>query len=273
MKVKDLIYLLGFKPKPKEYSYDIDTVNLSDYGEINFARWKHPKERYKKFCAAQVDALKSFLKEGDVAIDIGSHTGDTTIPMALAVGQKGKIFALEPNIYVHKILLANVALNVTKTNIVPLMFAATEKDDNYIFNYSDNGFCNGGYLENISKTKRAHFFSLEVMGKNLNTYLKNNFPDDYKKIKYIKIDTEGFDMQVASTLEELIKRNKPYILSEIYLHTTFEDRKKYYGLLTDWGYKIFKFDSDIHYTGQELLPDDLNKWNHYDIFCVHGSAA
>jgi FkbM family methyltransferase len=37
-------------------------------------------------------------------IDIGTYTGDTTVPMALAVGKGGIVLGLEPNQYVYKIL-------------------------------------------------------------------------------------------------------------------------------------------------------------------------
>jgi FkbM family methyltransferase len=51
-----------------------------------------------------VDFYQRFLTKGAVAIDIGAHTGDTTVPMALAAGNTGLVLAFEPNQYVYKIL-------------------------------------------------------------------------------------------------------------------------------------------------------------------------
>jgi len=43
------------------------------------------------------------LRDGDVAIDIGAHVGRHTLPMARAVGVRGKVYAYEPlpSIYVN----------------------------------------------------------------------------------------------------------------------------------------------------------------------------
>ena len=51
---------------------------------------------------------------GDAAIDIGAHTGDTALPVALAVGPQGAVFALEPNPFTYKVLIANAGLNREK---------------------------------------------------------------------------------------------------------------------------------------------------------------
>ena len=51
-----------------------------------------------------------------------------TLPIGLAVGPHGRVFALEPNPYVYKVLAINAALNPQKTRITPLMFAAMPAD-------------------------------------------------------------------------------------------------------------------------------------------------
>ena len=99
MKAKELLYAIGIKPPTREYSYDITSIPMPKYGDVDYALWKHPKMRPLNLQDAHVDALRAYVKEGDVAIDIGAHAGDTTIPLALAVGKTGTVFALEPNIH------------------------------------------------------------------------------------------------------------------------------------------------------------------------------
>jgi hypothetical protein len=81
----------------KEYGYEIKSFNLSKDGEIYYAQWLHPSESTKKISQEDIDSVRKFVKEGDLVIDIGAHTGDTTIPMAIASGKNGCILALEPN--------------------------------------------------------------------------------------------------------------------------------------------------------------------------------
>lgn len=273
MKLKEVFYLMGLKPSPKEYLFDIESSQVEGTGEIQFARWRHPKETRKEVTKAKVEALQRFLRKGDTAIDIGAHTGDTTLPVALAVGAEGAVFALEPNRYVYKVLLANCALNREKTNIYPLMFAATEEDGTFEFEYSDPGYCNGGRHEGISSLKHAHFFQLEVQGRNLANYLNEHHPDRVDSLRFIKIDTEGFDHQVVQSIIPLIERTKPFIRSEIFRHSDEASRVAYHQTLSELGYRVYHMNSEEDYRGELLAEGDMMRWDHFDIFAVHDMNA
>src|SRR5258708_7500943 len=99
VKLKDLPRALGFRSAPREYSTEIDELTLPVEGAVRFAHWLHPGETRKTVTQESVNALRTFLRAGDAAIDIGAHTGDSTLPMALAAGRAGTVFALEPNPY------------------------------------------------------------------------------------------------------------------------------------------------------------------------------
>lgn len=268
MKLKEALYFLGFKPPPQTYGYAIKKFDLPADGEIAYAQWLHPKESEKTFEAAAINELRKFLAPGDAALDIGAHTGDTALPMALAVGKSGCVFALEPNKYVFPILEKNAALNPDKTNILPLMFAATESDGEFEFNYSDNGFCNGGFHAGESNWRHAHAFKLKVAGKNLLNYLRENNRAIIPQIRFIKVDAEGFDYQVLKTLEDLIAANKPFVKAEVYKRTTLAERERLYEFLNNFGYEIFRVESETNYRAQLIKKENLNDWKHYDIFCV-----
>ncbi len=268
MKLREFFYAAGFKPAPKEFPFDLDAFTLPREGRVEFARWRHPKEQRKVISQGAVDALRRFLREGDVAVDIGAHSGDTTVPLALAVGRAGAVFALEPNPYAFKVLLANSALNRKTTNIIPLMFAATPEDGEFEFEYSDAGFCNGGMHAGISKWKHAHFFKLQVQGRNLVNYLKREYPGELARVRYVKIDTEGFDRAVAASLRELLAANRPFLRSEIFGHLSESERAGYFRDLLALGYTIHKLNSDEDYEGEVLTERDVMRWPHFDIFAV-----
>src|SRR2546428_685326 len=135
LKAKEFMYLLGLKPKPKTFGFVIEAHDLPREGRIEVARWLHPGAYpiAPLQVQAAVDQLRRFLRPGDVAIDIGAHTGDTTIPIALAVGATGRVLGLEPNPYVFPVLERNASLNPAKTSILPLNFAAMRTDGLYDF--------------------------------------------------------------------------------------------------------------------------------------------
>ena len=268
MKLKEILYVFGFQPKPKTYGYEVKKFDLAKEGTVFYAQWQHPKEGKKYIEQETVDELKKFLRAGDAVLDIGAHTGDTALPLALAVGKTGCVFALEPNKYVFPILEKNAQLNDEKTNILPLMFAATEADGEFEFNYSDSGFCNGGFHENESLWRHAHAFPLKVEGKNLFNYLRENHLEIISKIRFIKIDAEGYDFAVLKTLESLVSLNKPFIKAEIYKTTSKTEREAFYDYLKKFEYEIFRLESETNYLGQKIKKEILSDWKHYDIFCV-----
>jgi FkbM family methyltransferase len=272
LKLRDVPRALGFGSAPREYPFEVETFHLASEGEVRLARWLHPGETPKSVTQESVDALRTFLFEGDVAIDIGAHTGDTTLPMALAVGTRGLVYALEPNPYVFAVLSANASLNPTNTRIVPLMFAAMPSDGEFEFEYSDSGYCNGGFHQGVGRWTHGHFSRLRVTGRNLVEYLRHEAPDALPRVRYIKIDTEGFDRVVAATLTDLITTARPYLKAEIYKHSPGQERTGFYDDLVRLGYRVFKYEEN-RYRGQRLERADLLRWRHFDIFAVPEERA
>ena len=267
MKLRDLAGALGVQGRPREYPYDVTTFSLSREGEVRLARWLHPGERPKTITQESVDSLRTFLSEGDIAIDIGAHTGDSTLPMALATGASGLVFALEPNPYVFKVLEVNAGLNPGKTRIEPLMFAATPVDGQFDFEYSDAGYCNGGLHQGIRRWRHGHFQKLRVMGRNLAAYLHANAPDLIDRIRYVKIDTEGFDRAVVASMRDLLSAVRPCIKTEIYKHLSKDERRGYHADLRGLGYRVFKCEDD-RIEGRELEASDMTRWAHFDVLAL-----
>lgn len=268
MKLKEVLYGFKLQPPPREYGYTVQDFNFTREGPVQYASWDHPKEAPKRFDQDYVDVLREFLRPGDFAIDIGAHSGDTTLPMALAVGPQGGVFALEPNPHVFKVLAANAELNRGKTRIYPLMFAATDEDGQFEFEYSDPGFSNGGLHQGISHWRHGHFFKLTVQGRNLLRFLRREYPRETERVRYIKIDAEGYDRSIVASLRELIAANRPYLRTEIYKHLPAETRCAYFRELTQLGYVLHKFEGEKHYRGQVLDERHLMDWEHFDIFAV-----
>jgi FkbM family methyltransferase len=273
VKLKHVPYLLGRKPVPQTYGYKKLSFELPKEGKIEYAQWLHPRSYHKGVLQEDVDALKSFLRPGDVAIDIGAHAGDFTVPIALAVVATGCVLAFEPNSYVFPVLEANASLNPEKTHIVPMMYAATPKDGEIEFEYSDSGFCNGGRHEGVSKWLHGHVFRLTVQGRNLEALLREKFPELLPRLRYLKVDAEGYDLTVLRSLEKLILQFKPYINAEVFKWNKREPRLELFRYLAGLGYKIHRVADDTNYRGELLTEADVMRWRHYDIFCIPGSAT
>ena len=254
----------------REYEYKVVEFDPPALGTIKYAQWLNPLERPKMITVSKVDFFKKFIKPGDMAIDIGAHTGDTPLPMALAAGPGGKVLALEPNPYIYKILEVNSTLNREKATIVPLCFAATATDGDFFYNSSEASFNNGGVSS--EKTDRHGKFSLEakVKGINLENYLRKNYVADLAKLALIKIDTEGHDKEVLNTLEGIIRDYRPALIFECFEKLTAEERHDLFESVAKHKYSLFHFNdflADTEIT-EIIKSDNMMNWKHFDIYAL-----
>ncbi len=268
MKLKEFMYVLGLRPKPRRYGQRRQIIDLPIDGKVEYARWLHPKAQDLRIAPEEMLELRRFLKPGDFAIDIGAHSGDSTLPIALACGVEGAVLALEPNPYAFEILKANAALNPQKTNIVPLCCAITEQDGTFEFSYGDPGFINGGDFSERSVWEHGSAFTIQVRGRPLQHILNDMPAERVSRLRYIKTDTEGHDARILHSIRDILERYRPYIKAEVYGRLSSEERIGLHGSLSGLGYSVFKVEGGMLFTERRLSAPDMMRWTHFDIFAV-----
>ncbi|MYB89781.1 MAG: FkbM family methyltransferase, partial [Proteobacteria bacterium] len=238
MKLKNVAQFLGFRGKPKHFPYKVDDINLGGT-TIHFAKWLHPHhgEARKTVTIEMVDAYKEILKEGDFCIDIGAHTGDSTLPIALATGTAGCVLALEPNPFVYHVLEKNARANSHVVNIRTMMAAATSREGFIDFEYSDSGFCNGGRHEGIPAVRHGHPFKLEVFCIDLEQELHEHYSELLPRLRFIKVDAEGYDLYILESIRKIMKSYKPIVKAEVFKHTDSAYRRKLLSFFLELGYR------------------------------------
>ncbi len=255
----------------REYGSYIDRFEIEGSGTLEFAQWEHPFAQPFSITKNNLDFYRDMISPGSFAIDIGAHTGDTTVPMAVAAGKSGTVLALEPNKYVFKVLEANAKLNPDQTNIIPLCMAATAEDGVFSFNYSDASFCNGGFLTAREKLDRHHKYELEVQGKNLEKVLYSDYSHLLPSLTFIKVDAEGYDKEIIKTLTNIISTYRPSILSECNVFLTHNEREELFDVMSRFNYTLHKIvDADdrssvFQGVGKALTREDMHKEKHFDI--------
>lgn len=268
MKIKNLIHLLGIKGRPEYFTYKMHDFDLGDDGIVHYAQWQHKGESKKNITSDIVDAYREILNEGDFCIDIGAHSGDSTLPMALAVGKKGCVLALEPNPFVYHVLEKNARANSNIVNIKTMMAAAATNEGFLEFEYSDSGFCNGGRHEGISVLKHGHMFKQNVYCVNIEKELREDFSDVLPHLKFLKVDTEGYDLYVLRSIINIIEAYRPIIKTEVYKKTDKKYRRELFSLLQNLNYAIYKIIEDPIKRGLRLAEGNMNDWKHFDILCL-----
>ena len=255
-----------------EYGYAVKRFEIDGFGTVEYAQWQHPFEKPKVLTRAHVAFYERLTAPGDLIVDVGAHTGDTTVPMALAVGPAGKVIALEPNRYVFEVLAANARLNPASTDIEPLCFAATEADGTFTFNYSDASFCNGGFLSEIESDRHRHAYELDVEGRNLQDFLLEHHAADLARLTLVKVDAEGYDKEILKSLAGLLDRHHPTIITECYRRLTEAERLDLYAVLEGHGYAAYRLgDFEAGAPLERLAADDMTATKHFDVLAVHPS--
>jgi len=248
----------------QEYPARIDTFQLDNIGTVEFANWENPLITPITLDPHLVGFYKQFIKEGDLAIDIGANIGDTTVPMGLCTGATGLTIGFDPNPYVFKILEKNATLNAGKMNIVPFRCAISDKEDEFYFISSEASFGNGG----ISKTKESKhgkfIYPEKIKGVNLRTFLEEKFSEWIDKLSFIKIDAEGYDKEIIKSISDLLVKYKPTIIAESFGKSSNAEKMELYEVLAKVGYDIYYFENFSTDTKIEKLAnkEDMTKWKH-----------
>jgi FkbM family methyltransferase len=268
LKLKNIAHLLGLRPKPRRYSYSVGSFQLGDGTVARYAQWGHPAESRKAITREMVDGFRGVLNEGDFCLDIGAHSGDTALPMAIAVGKAGCVLALEPNPFVYHVLEKNARANRGIANL-QTMFAAAANDEGFLeFEYSDAGFCNGGRHEGISVFRHGHVFKQSVFCVNLAEELRDSYSDWLPRLRLIKVDTEGFDLSVLKSLTDVIRKYRPVIKTEVFQRTDRQYRLELLDFFTRLGYEVHKIIEEPLEPGPRITVDNLLEWRHYDVLAT-----
>jgi len=223
----------------QQYDIRVDKFTLTNGEEIEFANWLNPLVKPKEITLHEMNFFRQYIPEGSLAIDIGANIGDLTVSMAMAAGADGLVLALDPNPHVFRVLEANAALNRGKANIVPLQFAATEEETQFYFASSDASMGNGGLITDLNDNRHGKYKLKDpIRGVNLGKYLQEHYMNWLPKLSLIKVDVEGLDYYVLRSLEPLLEKYHPVIITEVFHDISVQMREDTFKLLKKYGYKL-----------------------------------
>lgn len=141
--------------------------------------------------------FKQYTKVGDTVIDVGANIGYYTLLAAKIVGNKGIVYAFEPDPNNYKLLNANIELN-GYSNVVSIQKAVSDKNDVVELYLNDNDV--GAHtIYKPSKSKK----SVKVVSVIIDDYFKGK---EYP-VNIVKMDIEGAEMAALSGMKNIIKAN------------------------------------------------------------------
>lgn len=220
-----------------------------------WGEWNHPVEAsrsIRQLIQAPIDYnWVRTLRPGMVSIDIGGHSGDTAIPIALmsydAKSQtKPTVVVVEPNPAVLPILQVNLALNTHMADFYVVEAAITDTDMPEI-ELADHGNaqCNGGVLKGglsqplTHKLSAAAGVSYKVPGVSMATLFDKIAAVTSDPVGFIKIDCEGYDKEILRPCRDLFAVNKPVLFVEWFDWFEPEDDQDLFRVIESIDYVAF----------------------------------
>ena len=197
------------------------------------------------------DYLKKINLEGKTIIDIGAHIGFDALFFAKAVGEKGKVYAFEPNITNKERLDLIVSRNLVLTRQVktyPIAISNKKGIEEFIFSsVVDNGTSSGSFIEASSTFWDKNIYERDIGFKrtSVETIPLNEISElgITELPALIKIDVEGAEYLVLEGGNELIKKSQAILLIEI--HSIFNMFKVSEGLKRlNYSMDLLKLESD-----------------------------
>jgi hypothetical protein len=124
----------------------------------------------------------------------------------------------------------------------------------------------------MSKWLHGSAFKVQVEGRNVPDFLRQQHPDLIPRLRFIKIDSEGFDLAILETLAELIRAQRPFLQVEMFSlrKSSPAYRRGMYDFLVAHGYAVHRMEGHDNFLGEPVTADNLMRWNVYDVFCVPG---
>jgi FkbM family methyltransferase len=151
-------------------------------------------------------AFRRLLAAGDVCIDVGANIGYFTLLASRLVGPSGHVYAFEPGSRAYAALRANLDLNGS-TNVTAIEAAAGEAEGQALLSPPAPGNLASASL------RRSASGSTTVAVQRVDSAVR---ADDFARVRLVKIDVEGYEMEVLKGLEGLFEtRARPAIVVEV----------------------------------------------------------
>jgi FkbM family methyltransferase len=213
--------------------------------------------RYGECCEIEIRLLLSLLKLPGMVIEVGANMGVHTVPMATELARQGRsMLALEPQPIIFQQLCANLALNGLM-NVTALSYACGSEKGAVSFEVPDyrslgNFGSTSMHTGSESNTRHATVPCIR---------LDDLVPD--ATVGLIKIDVEGYELQVLEGSSKILARSLPVLYVE---NDRVDQSPRLIQWLWDHGYHLWwhiprLFNPDNFFGVKENIYSNVSSFN------------
>jgi len=184
----------------------------------------------------ETEIVRQVVKKGDTAIDIGAMIGCYTLVFAKLVGDKGRVFAFEPEIENYKVLKKNININGYKNTKLAYMAVSDIDGEMKLYIHDAN-------LGMHSLGKPTYWKPKGVV--NVKTVQLDTCFSKSCRVDFLKMDIQGAEGLALKGMERTLRDNKDVKMIIEYSQPDLEglgNPVECLKLLKKYGFNIFEID-------------------------------
>lgn len=150
-------------------------------------------------------SYSKLIDDGDTIIDIGAHKGRHSKVFCKLIGDSGHLYAFEP----LPEQFAYLEQELNSLNVTVINRALSNEIGVMDFYVVENYLEESGLRKRIYNSDDAKVRQIQV-----NVDVLDNYIDDIKDLKYIKLDAEGAELNILAGAEKCLDKYRPVISIE-----------------------------------------------------------
>ena len=218
--------------------------------------------RYKKY---YVECMLKEAKKDSVALSLGANIGYFTIFLADVIGEKGKVFAVEPEQENVELLKKNILANDLQ-NIEVIPKAISMHNEKVKFQISKMS----GDHTIVTDENSTNTIEMDAIG------IDEYFTDVLSKINFVIFTIEGAELKALKGMTETLRQSKELtLMTEFYpekIRSLGDSPEEFIKLLVEHGFEIFDLGdgiTPITKISLEKIFENMNQNKFYrtDLLC------
>jgi FkbM family methyltransferase len=247
-----------FRGGQPHIEYDLtDLLKINLYKDSLLA-----KLIFEQFEDTERKFISILLKPGDIFFDIGSNIGLHSLYAAEALKNSGEIYAFEPTPVTHSRLQENITLNNLGNIIHAYNIGLSNKQEQLDLNVSTSGYDAWNSFADLQHVSLETTIQTSVM--RFDEFVTEKSVD-YSQIALIKVDVEGWELNVLDGMGDLFEKEdfRTCFLIEFTEENTFRagySCRDLYNFMTGKGYEWFVYES----SSNRLIPSPMKAYYPYE---------
>ena len=161
---------------------------------------------YGEYCELETQFLLQWINRPGTVVEVGANVGSQTVALAKSAKAVGAdVVAFEPQPFVFQNLCANLALNAVD-NVTAWPFACATQAGTVWFGRPD--YLQSGNFGGVSVQTETMAGGIQIPCVRLDDMTRG------RNVYLMKVDVEGFELQVLQGAQETLANNRPVLYVE-----------------------------------------------------------